>query len=194
MKNHYGVDVPYFRKELKFLLKSLDNRPAAELARYLESLAETAYPIKSKAGKPQDQKPHNNNHLFNETNGDSVSNILTMNDCKKTTLSKNSLVGYKLPQPNQIIVELKDHFKTHFYHITLNYIDISKFNNDILLLAQIIRKTEFLLKPDITINPDPDLKKMTAKIIDQNNRILEMNEKIVRSIITPAGTTKAGPE
>lgn len=39
MKNRYGVDVPYFKKELKALLRSLDNRTPEELQRYLLTLS-----------------------------------------------------------------------------------------------------------------------------------------------------------
>ena len=45
MKNRYGVDVSYFRKELDALSRSLQNRPPEELARYLKTLAKVAEPV-----------------------------------------------------------------------------------------------------------------------------------------------------
>ena len=41
MKNRYGVDENYFRKELTFLLNSLSNRTPEELYRYFMVLART---------------------------------------------------------------------------------------------------------------------------------------------------------
>ena len=44
MLNRYGVDVDYFRRELRMLSLSLDDRPPDELYRYLMRLAKTAAP------------------------------------------------------------------------------------------------------------------------------------------------------
>lgn len=44
MKNRFGVDVDYFKKELSALSRSLENRTPEELVRYLCRLAETAAP------------------------------------------------------------------------------------------------------------------------------------------------------
>lgn len=41
-KNRYGVDMDYFRAEMKRLSYSLPDRPADELSRYLQALANTA--------------------------------------------------------------------------------------------------------------------------------------------------------
>lgn len=43
-ENRYGVDVAYFRSELSKLADSLMDRPADELARYLQTLADAAKP------------------------------------------------------------------------------------------------------------------------------------------------------
>ena len=45
-KNGWGVDVPYFKKELASLSRSLPNRTGAELYRYLLRLAAVAQPVK----------------------------------------------------------------------------------------------------------------------------------------------------
>ena len=45
MTNRYGVDVPYFKKELATLIRSLPDRTPDELQRYLSSLAITAAPM-----------------------------------------------------------------------------------------------------------------------------------------------------
>ena len=42
MKNRYGVDVAYFRKELTKLARDLDNYTPMELARYFETLSDVA--------------------------------------------------------------------------------------------------------------------------------------------------------
>lgn len=39
------IDVPYFQAELKALMRTLDQRPNEELARYLRTLAEIAQPL-----------------------------------------------------------------------------------------------------------------------------------------------------
>jgi hypothetical protein len=44
MNNRYGVDVPYFTKELASLSRSLDDRTPDELHRYLLRLADVALP------------------------------------------------------------------------------------------------------------------------------------------------------
>jgi hypothetical protein len=44
MNNRYGVDVSYFSKELKSLIKSLPNRTPEELWRYLQVLAKIVEP------------------------------------------------------------------------------------------------------------------------------------------------------
>lgn len=44
MNNRYGVDVPYFTKELAALSRSLDDRTPDELHRYLLRLADVALP------------------------------------------------------------------------------------------------------------------------------------------------------
>lgn len=49
MNNKYGVDVNYFKKELKHLSDSLDNRTPEELHRYLMVLANTARPLSDDA-------------------------------------------------------------------------------------------------------------------------------------------------
>jgi len=46
MENSYGVDVEYFRRELKKLLPTLDNRTPMELHRYFTALANVAIPIR----------------------------------------------------------------------------------------------------------------------------------------------------
>lgn len=40
MNNRFGVDVDYFRRELKALSDSLDDRPPDELHTYLRTLAD----------------------------------------------------------------------------------------------------------------------------------------------------------
>lgn len=47
VNNRYGVDVPYFIKELAALSRSLSDRTPDELNRYLLRLAEVAKPLKS---------------------------------------------------------------------------------------------------------------------------------------------------
>lgn len=47
VKNRYNLDVAYFRRELKVLSDSLEDRTPEELSRYLRRLAETAHPKKS---------------------------------------------------------------------------------------------------------------------------------------------------
>lgn len=47
MVNRYGVDVPYFKKELAALSRSLPNRTSDELSRYFIRLSEIAKPLKS---------------------------------------------------------------------------------------------------------------------------------------------------
>ena len=42
MVNRYGVDTDYFAKELKALIRSLDDRTPEELQRYLLRLADVA--------------------------------------------------------------------------------------------------------------------------------------------------------
>ena len=54
MINRYGVDVEYFKKELKRLSESLDDRPPDELERYLLRLAETAKSQNQNATKKTD--------------------------------------------------------------------------------------------------------------------------------------------
>jgi len=44
MKNRYGVDVDYFKKELLALAQSLEDRPPDELSRYFTVLASIAKP------------------------------------------------------------------------------------------------------------------------------------------------------
>jgi hypothetical protein len=43
MKNRYGLDVSYFKKELTTLLDSLDNRTPPELYRYFQRLADVVH-------------------------------------------------------------------------------------------------------------------------------------------------------
>lgn len=50
--NRFGVDTEYFRKELAGLSASLDNRPAAELSRYLQVLANAAADIHNHGTHP----------------------------------------------------------------------------------------------------------------------------------------------
>jgi hypothetical protein len=45
--NRYGVDVPYFTKELAALSRSLPDRTPDELYRYLICLSKVAKPLKS---------------------------------------------------------------------------------------------------------------------------------------------------
>jgi hypothetical protein len=40
--NRYGVDVSYFKRELKHLISTLENRKPDELARYLKAYAKVA--------------------------------------------------------------------------------------------------------------------------------------------------------
>jgi len=47
VNNRYGVDVPYFTKELAALSRSLPDRTPDELNRYLLRLAEVAKPLKA---------------------------------------------------------------------------------------------------------------------------------------------------
>lgn len=47
MDNRYGVDVEYFRRELKALLKLLDDCTPGELGRYLSLLSDVATPPNS---------------------------------------------------------------------------------------------------------------------------------------------------
>jgi len=44
MTNSWGVDASYFRRELKSLLRTLDNRTPGELYRYFLALADVALP------------------------------------------------------------------------------------------------------------------------------------------------------
>jgi len=48
MKNCYGVDVSYFKKELAVLSRSLPDRTPEELSRYLVCLSEVAKPQNTK--------------------------------------------------------------------------------------------------------------------------------------------------
>ena len=50
MLNEHGVDVLYFKKELKALRESLNNRTPDELCRYLLRLADVARPADFNAG------------------------------------------------------------------------------------------------------------------------------------------------
>lgn len=50
MTNSWGVDASYFRRELKSLLRTLDNRTSGELYRYFLALADVALPA-----QPQDK-------------------------------------------------------------------------------------------------------------------------------------------
>jgi len=59
MKNRYGVDVAYFRKELTKLARDLDNYTPMELARYFETLSDVATeesPIVLQRIKPVQEK------------------------------------------------------------------------------------------------------------------------------------------
>ena len=56
MKNRYGVDVSYFKKELSLLSRSLPNRTPEELQRYLVRLSEVAAPQDIK----ESEKPTHN--------------------------------------------------------------------------------------------------------------------------------------
>jgi hypothetical protein len=59
MTNRYGVDVPYFKKELKSLSDSLDNRTPDELFRYLTCLAKVAKPTtKHNRKQPWNSNPY----------------------------------------------------------------------------------------------------------------------------------------
>ena len=49
MKNNFGLDAEYFRKELQHLIDSLDNRTPEELYRYLCCLAKVVEPNDSEA-------------------------------------------------------------------------------------------------------------------------------------------------
>lgn len=48
LKNRYGVDVSYFKRELNSLSKSLPNRTPEELHRYLLRLADVVKPLETK--------------------------------------------------------------------------------------------------------------------------------------------------
>lgn len=53
MKNNYGIDVDYFKKELEMLKQSLPSRTPDELYRYLMCLANVAKPEENHSSKRQ---------------------------------------------------------------------------------------------------------------------------------------------
>jgi hypothetical protein len=61
MTNEYGVDVEYFKKELKFLSNTLFNRTQEELFRYLICLAKVACP-----DNDCDELPYNPEDVLNK--------------------------------------------------------------------------------------------------------------------------------
>lgn len=63
MKNRYGVDESYFKKELTRLSKSLPNRTPDELHRYLLRLAEVAKPLDNAEAETQSASPTNIDYI-----------------------------------------------------------------------------------------------------------------------------------
>jgi len=57
VNNRYGVDVPYFKKELAALSRSLPDRTPDELSRYLIRLSEVAKPLENKERRKTVRKP-----------------------------------------------------------------------------------------------------------------------------------------